>query len=302
MEVMVSKGKKNASSSAEHIHVVKHSQWGDVWRRLRRNKLSMVGMSIILLLIIMAALAPVIAPYDPAAIDVIHRLAWPSLAHPLGTDNFGRDLLSRIIYGGRTSLLVAIIALVFSMGIGIVLGGVSGFIGGWLDTITMRIMDTLMAIPPILLAVSINAALGSGILPTAFAIGFSGCPSVVRMMRGQVLAVRKQDYIESASVTGSTTARIIFTQVLPNCMAPLIVDASLRIGGNICGISGLSFIGLGVQPPISEWGSIMTAGREFIRSFWPLATFPGIAIALTLFGFNVFGDGLRDALDPKLKD
>ena len=166
----------------------------------------------------------------------------------------------------------------------------------------MRITDIIMAVPPILMCVSINVVLGTGIIPTAIAVGFSGTPSVVRMMRGQVLTVRQQDYVEAAAMTGSSKMRILFRHILPNTLAPMIVDTSMRIGGNILGISGLSFIGLGVQPPISEWGSIMTAGQEFIRTFWPLATFPGIAIALTLFGFNVFGDGLRDALDPKLKD
>lgn len=291
------KRQKNTQETLE-----KHSQWGDVWRRLRRNKLAMSGLIIILLLVLMAIFAPIIAPYDPTEIDPTNRLAWPSKEHLLGTDNFGRDLLSRIIYGGRTSLLVAILALAFSELLGITLGGFAGLFGGWFDTIVMRCTDVLMAIPPILLAVSINASLGSGILPTAFAVGFSGCPTVIRLMRGQVLTVRTQDYIQAASITGSGSARLVFKHILPNCMAPLIVDASLRIGGNITGISGLSFIGLGVQPPTSEWGSIMTAGREYIRTFWPLATFPGIAIGLTLFGFNVFGDGLRDAMDPKLKD
>ncbi len=294
--------KKKPAKTMQESPLVKHSQWGDVWRRLRRDKLAMVGMSIVFLLILVALFAPWLAPYDPTAMDAGNRLAWPSLAHPLGTDNFGRDLLSRIIYGGRTSLLVSMLALAFSEAVGIVLGGFAGFVGGWFDTLIMRITDILMAIPPILLAVSINAALGSGILPTAFAIGFSGCPSVIRLMRGQVLTVRGQDYIEAASITGSKKARLVFTQILPNCMAPMIVEASMRVGGNITAISGLSFIGLGVQAPTSEWGSIMTAGREYIRTFWPLATFPGVAIALTLFGFNVFGDGLRDAMDPKLKD
>lgn len=280
----------------------KHSQWGDVWRRLRRNKLAMVGMCIVFGLVLVAIFAPLLAPYDPTLIDMANRLAWPSFAHPLGTDNFGRDLLSRIIYGARISLGVSVLALIGSTLAGIIIGGISGFFGGWVDTAIMRVTDVLMAVPPILMSVTINAALGSGVIPTAFAIGFSGTPSVVRMMRGQVLTVRRQDYIEAAGVTGSTKARIIFRHVIPNTMAPMIVDASMRIGGNILGISGLSFIGLGVQPPLSEWGAIMTAGQEFIRTFWPLATFPGLAIALTLFGFNVFGDGLRDALDPKLKD
>ena len=280
----------------------KHSQWGDVWRRLCRNKLAMVGLGIIVLLVLVGVFAPLIAPYDPTAIDVPNRLARPSAEHLLGTDNFGRDLLSRIIYGARISLGVSILALIFSTVVGMTVGGIAGFLGGWWDTIIMRITDILMAVPPILMCVSINVVMGSGILPTAFAIGFSGTPSVIRMMRGQVLTVRQQDYVEAASITGSTKTRILFRHILPNTLAPMIVDTSMRIGGNILGISGLSFIGLGVQPPLSEWGAIMTAGREYIRTFWPLATFPGIAIALTLFGFNVFGDGLRDALDPKLKD
>lgn len=293
---------KRKKNNFQPERLQKHSQWGDVWRRLRRNKLAMVGMLIIMGLVLVAVFAPLLAPYDPAEIDVLNRLAWPSLAHPLGTDNFGRDTLSRIIYGARISLGVAMLALVGSTVVGILIGGISGFFGGRIDTIIMRVTDILMAVPPILMSVTINAALGSGILPTAFAIAFSGTPSVVRMMRGQVLTVRQQDYIEAAGVTGSTKFRIIFRHVIPNTLAPMIVDTSMRIGGNILGISGLSFIGLGVQPPLSEWGSIMTAGQEYIRSYWPLATFPGLAIALTLFGFNVFGDGLRDAMDPKLKD
>ena len=280
----------------------KHSQWGDVWHRLCRNKLAMVGLVIIVLLVLMAIFAPVLAPCDPYEIDVANRLQWPSWEHLLGTDNFGRDLLSRIIYGARISLGVSILALIFSTVVGVVVGGFACFMGSWVDTVIMRLTDILMAVPPILMCVSINVVMGSGILPTAFAIGFSGTPSVVRMMRGQVLTVRQQDYIEAAATTGSSKVRLLFRHVLPNTLAPMIVDTSMRIGGNILGISGLSFIGLGVQAPLCEWGAIMTAGREYIRTFWPLATFPGIAIALTLFGFNVFGDGLRDAMDPKLKD
>ena len=234
--------------------------------------------------------------------DIANRLAWPSKEHLLGTDNFGRDLLSRIIYGARTSLLVALISLVISTVIGVILGAFAGYFGGWVETLIMRLTDILMAIPQILMAVSIQAALGTGTFNTALAISISGIPMGVRILRAQILSIRDQEYVEAAIATGSGSMRVLFHQIMPNCLAPLIVDISLRVGMAIMSISGLSFIGLGVQPPTAEWGSIMTAGRTYIRDFWPLATFPGIAIFLTLFGFNVLGDGLRDAMDPKLKD
>ena len=280
----------------------KHSQWGDVFQRLMRDKLAVIGLVIVVLLILVAIFADVIAPYDYAYADIANRLSWPSAAHPLGTDNFGRDLLSRIIYGTRTSLLVALISLVISTVVGIVLGAVAGYFGGWLETIIMRFTDILMAVPQILLAVSVQAALGPGIFNTALAIAISGIPMGTRILRAQILSVREQEYVEAAIATGSGNMRVLFHQILPNCLAPLIVDTSMRVGMAIMSISGLSFIGLGVQPPTAEWGSIMTAGRQYIRDFWPLATFPGVAIFLALFGFNVLGDGLRDAMDPKLKD
>ena len=287
---------------SEGIRLQKHSQWGDVVKRLTRDRLAMVGLVIVLLLILVAIFADVIAPYDYTAQDLSNRLAWPSAQHLLGTDNFGRDLLSRIIYGARTSLLVALLSLVISTVIGVVLGAFAGYFGGWAETIIMRIMDIIMAIPQILLAVSIQAALGTGIFNTALAISISGIPMGVRIIRAQIMSIRDEEYVEAAIATGSGSIRVLFRQILPNCLAPLIVDMSLRVGMAIMAISGLSFIGLGVQPPTAEWGSIMTAGRTYMRDFWPLATFPGVAIFLALFGFNVLGDGLRDAMDPKLKD
>ena len=287
---------------SEGIRLQKHSQWGDVVKRLTRDRLAMVGLVIVLLLILVAIFADVIAPYDYTAQDLSNRLAWPSAQHLLGTDNFGRDLLSRIIYGARTSLLVALLSLVISTVIGVILGAFAGYFGGWAETIIMRIMDIIMAIPQILLAVSIQAALGTGIFNTALAISISGIPMGVRIIRAQIMSIRDEEYVEAAIATGSGSIRVLFRQILPNCLAPLIVDMSLRVGMAIMAISGLSFIGLGVQPPTAEWGSIMTAGRTYMRDFWPLATFPGVAIFLALFGFNVLGDGLRDAMDPKLKD
>ena len=291
--------KKQKADNLSQIR--KSSQWKDVWIRLRRNKLAMVGMVIAVLLALMAIFAPVISPYDHQVQDVAHRLQMHSAQHLMGTDNMGRDILSRLIYGGRISLLVSLLAVIVSLVIGGLLGAVSGYMGGMVDSIIMRIMDILMAIPGILMAVCISAALGGGVWQTALAIAVAGIAGVCRLVRGQTLTLRNQEYIEAARASGSGTLRILLSNIIPNCLAPIIVNTTMSIGGNIMMISALSFVGLGVQPPIPEWGAILNSGREYVSTFWPLITFPGIAIALTMFGFNVFGDGLRDALDPKLK-
>ena len=287
------------SGSAEKLR--KSSQWKDVWIRLRRNKLAMVGMVIAVLLALMAIFAPVIAPYDYQVQSIAERLQMPSAQHLMGTDNMGRDILSRLIYGGRISLLVSLLAVIVSLVIGGLLGAVSGYMGGKVDSVIMRLMDILMAIPGILMAGCISAAMGGGVWQTALAIAVAGIAGVCRLVRGQTLTLRNQEYIEAARASGSGTLRILLSNIIPNCLAPIIVNTTMSIGGNIMMISALSFVGLGVQPPIPEWGAILNSGREYVSTFWPLITFPGIAIALTMFGFNVFGDGLRDALDPKLK-
>lgn len=283
------------------IKARKKSQAGEIWHRLRRNKLAMLGMAIVFVLVFVAVFADVLAPYDYTAANFAERLQMPSKAHLLGTDNLGRDLLSRIIYGGRTSLLVACLAIVISLLVGGFFGATAAYFGGWYETVIMRVTDVFMAIPTTLLAISISAALGSGTFNTALAISVSGMPAYVRLMRACTMSAREQEYVEAARCTGSGDMRIIFRHIVPNTLASIIVDATLRVGANILAISGLSFIGLGVQPPAAEWGSILTSGREYIRDFWPLVTFPGLAIMLTLFGFNLFGDGLRDAFDPRLK-
>lgn len=279
----------------------KHSQFLDILRRLAKNKAAVIGLILVVVIVFTAIFANVLAPYDPAQQNLREKLQFPSAQHLLGTDNFGRDLLSRIIYGARTSLLVALLSVVIALIAGIALGATAGYFGGVYEGVVMRLMDILMAIPGLLLAVSISAALGSGIFNTALAISVAGIPSYARIVRANVLTLRDQEFVEAAKATGSSSARIIFTQILPNILAPIIVDTTLRIGANILQISSLSFIGLGVQPPTAEWGSIMTVGRDYIRDFYPIVTFPGVAIMLTLFGFNLLGDGLRDALDPKLK-
>lgn len=279
----------------------KRSQWLDVWFRLRKNKLAMIGMVLAAILVLSAVLAPVLTPYEFDAQDVYNRFVMPNWEHLMGTDNLGRDLLTRVLYGGRISLLTSIIALAISTGIAIILGAIAGFFGGWADTIIMRIIDVIQAVPQMLLAITISAALGSGVLQTAIAISIGGIPVNIRQVRGGILTMRDQEFVESAIATGSSNTRIMFRQILPNVLSPIIVSASMGIGGNITAISGLSFIGLGVQPPLAEWGNIMTGGLDYIRQFWPMAVFPGIMIMLTLFAFNCFGDGLRDALDPKMK-
>ena len=289
---------KAAAPTVETLE--RHSQFVDVWRRFKRNKLAVFGMCLAIFLVLVALFANFIAPYDPAAIST-DRLASPSLEHLMGTDNYGRDLFSRVIYGARVSLLISLMALVFSLIIGIGLGATAGYFGGWYESAIMRICDILMCIPGMLLAVCISSLLGIGEVNTAIAIAVSGVAPAIRMIRATVLQIRSQEFVEAAKATGSSQLKIIFHEILPNILSPLIVDSTMRIGGNILQISGLSFIGLGVQSPTAEWGSIMSDGQEFITTFWLMITFPGIAILLTVFAFNVMGDGLRDALDPRLK-
>ena len=291
-----------AITTPDNEIVKKQSQIKEIWRRFRLNKLAMVGFVIIAVLILVAIFADVIAPYDPAAANIANRLQFPSAEHLLGTDNYGRDLLTRIIYGTRVSLLISIAGLLIALVIGGVLGAIAGYYGGVVDSIIMRLMDILMSIPGMLLAVCISALLGTGAVNTAIAISIGGIAPSARLLRASVLTVRDQEYVEAARACGSGNLRIIWSQVLPNTLSPVIVDCTLRLGTNILQISMLSFIGLGVQPPTAEWGSIMNVGREFIMSFYPMLLFPGIAILLSMFGFNAMGDGLRDAMDPKLKN
>ena len=294
-------GHKHAQGGHRRHKERKHSQWRDVWFRLKKNKLAMVGMVLAALLVLSAILAPILTPYNPDKIDATARFAPISLQHLCGTDNYGRDLFTRLLYGARTSLLVAALALVLSFAVAIVLGLLAGYFGGVLETVIMRLMDILMSIPSILLAISISSALGAGIWPTAIAISITGIAMNVRLLRATVLTVRSEEYVEAAKANGSSSLRIMFHEILPNCLSPMIIQFSMGIGGNITTIAGLSFIGLGVRPPISEWGNIMTTGLSYIRQYWQLAIFPGIMIMLTLFAFNCFGEGLRDAMDPKLK-
>ena len=280
----------------------KRGMMADVWRRLRKNKLAMVGLALIVLLVLAAILAPVLTPYAYDKQDLSNTLQYPSAEHLLGTDNFGRDILSRLLYGGRISLLVSLTAVLISFVGGGILGAVAGYFGGKVDTIIMRLMDVIMAIPGMLMATCVSITLGGGPIQTAIAISITGIAGACRMIRATALSVRSQEFIEAAKSSGSGNMRIILTHLIPNCLAPLIVEISLRLGANIMMVSSLSFIGLGVQPPTPEWGAILNAGREYLRDFYPMVLFPALAIMLTMFGFNVLGDGVRDAMDPKLRN
>ena len=277
------------------------SQFRLIWKRLCRNKLAMLGLVFVVIVVLAAVFADVLAPYDYAKADPNNAFLMPSAQHLMGTDDLGRDILSRVIYGGRISLLVSIVSIAIALVFGCLIGVVSGFYGGVTDGVLMRIMDVFMAIPSFLLAICISAALGSGVVNTAIAIAVGFIPSYARLMRGQVMSLRGQEFVEAARVTGAGGMRIMLLHILPNTLSTIIVDSTLRLGASIMLISSLSFIGLGVQPPTPEWGSMLSAGRSYIRDFWPMVTFPGLAIMVTLFGFNLFGDGLRDALDPRLK-
>ena len=299
---MARKSKKTENLTATDTLVKKHSQIGEMWRRFASNRLALAGLIIIVLLLLMVIFANLIAPYDPTAQNISERLQLPSAAHWMGTDNYGRDLLSRLIYGGRVSLLISMAGLLIALVIGGILGAVAGYFGGICDQIIMRLMDILMAIPGMLMAVMISALLGGGAINTAIAISIGGIAPSARLLRSNVMTMVGQEYVEAAKAQGEGNLRVILRQILPNTLSPVIVDCTLRLGANILQISMLSFIGLGVQPPTPEWGSIMNVGREYIMTFYPMLLFPGIFILLSMFGFNVMGDGLRDALDPKMKD
>ena len=278
------------------------SQSRDVIRRLRKNKLAMTGLIILLLLIAASLFAPWIAPYGYDDQDVTRRFLSPCPEFWMGTDSLGRDIFSRVLYGGRISLMVGILATGSSAVIGIILGAIAGYFGGKRDNVIMRALDVLMAMPQILLAIAIAATLGTGVRNAVIAVSVANVPRFARVVRAPILAQRNQEYIEAAVAVNAKDQRIIFRHILPNVMAPIIVEVTLGVGIAIISTAGLSFLGLGVQPPVPEWGAMLSAGRQYIRDYWHVVTFPGIAIMLTVFSLNVFGDGLRDALDPRLKN
>ena len=273
----------------------------DIWRRLRKNRLAVAGGALLALFLLLAALAPWVAPRDPLAQDLYGRLAPPSSAHWFGTDDFGRDILSRVVHGARVSLRVGVAAVVIALLLGTAIGLIAGYWGGLIDNLLMRLMDLMLAFPGILLAIVIVAVLGPGLNNAMLAVGIVSIPQYARLVRASVLTIREQDYVTAVRALGAGDVRIILTAILPNCIAPLTVQSTLGMAGAILDAAGLSFLGLGAQPPIPEWGAMLSGGRDFILSAPWVLTFPGLAILLTVLAFNLLGDGLRDAFDPKTR-
>lgn len=280
----------------------RNSQFWLTLGRLKRNHLAMVGLVIILVMIILALLAPYISPYPYEAANFKNRYGTPSAEHWFGTDELGRDIFSRLLYGSRYSLRIGLISVAISAIGGIFFGALAGYFGGAVDNIIMRLLDVLQAMPGIVLAIAISAALGPGLTNSVIALSISSIPGYARMTRASILNVRKMEYLEAATSINCSNARIIWKHVLPNALSPLIVQATMGIAGAIMGAAMLSFIGLGVQPPTPEWGAMLSAGRSYLRDYPHLCIFPGVMIMMAVLSLNMLGDGLRDALDPKLKD
>jgi peptide/nickel transport system permease protein len=279
------------------------SQWAIAARRFRRDRLALGGLALVVILSALAIFAPLAAPYDPIAQHdiVATSLQPPSPAHALGTDLFGRDVLSRIIYGARISLTIGFLAVIISVTLGTLLGAVAGYFGGWADTLVMRFTDTVLAFPRLILLILIVALFHPSVLLIILVLGFTQWPGTARIVRGEVLSLREREFIQAARALGFGRARIILRHIVPNVLGPVIVAATLGIGNTIVLEAGLSFLGLGVQPPMPSWGSMVADGRGNLIGAWWVATFPGLTIVLTVLAFNLVGDGLRDALDPRLR-
>ena len=269
--------------------------------RLLRGHLAKIGLVVIAALLGAAALAPAVAPYDPTEQRLERMLERPGRAYLLGTDDLGRDILSRLLYGARVSLLVGVLSVGISLLVGVALGLVAGYRGGVTDELVMRVMDGLLAFPALVLALAITAALGPSLRNAMIAIGIVGIPGFARLVRGQVLSLRAQEYVEAARAAGLGDGRIVLRHILPGTLAPIIVHASLRVAFAVLAEAGLSFLGLGTQPPTPSWGAMLNAGREYLEMAPWLSIAPGAAIFVTTLGFNFLGDGLRDALDPRLR-
>jgi ABC-type dipeptide/oligopeptide/nickel transport system permease subunit len=277
------------------------SLWSDARSRLLRNPVAMAGGAVVIALIIVAIAAPYIAPYDPMDQDLANSMAGPSTTHLAGTDVHGRDIFSRIIHGTRISLRIGFLGMLLGCVVGVVLGLVSGYYGGWLDTVIMRLLDVQLAFPGLLVAICIIAIIGPGLENVILAVGIFSVPLFARVTRGQVLSLKEQEFILAARMMGAQDGRIMLTHLLPNAVAPLLVLCTLRIATAILTAASLSFLGLGAQPPIPEWGAMLSDGRAYLSIAPHVATTPGLAILITVLSFNLLGDGLRDALDPRLR-
>lgn len=272
-------------------------------RRFRRNRTAMAGVVVVSLLVLAAAAAPVIAPADPLESQLERSLIPPgSEGFLLGSDELGRDLFSRILYGARVSLSLGVISVGIGLLLGLPLPALAAYRGGWADTLVMRLVDVLLSFPAILLAIVVVSVLGPSLQNAMIAVGIAQGPIYARLVRGVILSLREREFVEAARTIGVSDGRIVFRHILPNCLSPIIVQSTLLIASAILSASSLSFLGLGAQPPIPEWGALLSKGRLYLRTAPYLATFPGLAIVLTVLGFNLFGDGLREALDPRMHE
>jgi peptide/nickel transport system permease protein len=272
------------------------------WKRLSASAAAMAGLGLILGLILVAILAPLIAPYGPHAQTLANQLQPPSATHLMGTDEFGRDIFSRVVYGSRYTLYIVVLVAVIAAPAGLLIGASSGYLGGWVDTLFMRITDIALAFPRLILALAFVTAFGPGLNNAILAIALTGWPPYVRIARAETLSIRKSEYISAIELMGASKLRIILLHVVPLCLPSLLVRATLDMAGVILIAAGLGFLGLGAQPPAAEWGVMLSSGKEYLLSGWWVATFPGLAIFLVSMGFNLLGDGLRDVLDPRQEE
>lgn len=271
------------------------------WKRFKRNKLAVLGGIVVICLVTFAIFAPLITPYSPNSINVQHILEPPTISHPFGTDDLGRDILSRIIWGSRISLSVGFVAVGISTFIGVILGAITGYYGGWIDRIIMRFVDIMLSIPTFFLLLAVIAFLEPGISNIMIVIGLTSWMGVTRLVRAEFLSVKEREFTQSARAIGAGDMRIIFRHILPNSIAPVLVSAVLGVAGAILVESALSFLGIGVQPPTASWGNILTIGKDNIEIAWWLSVFPGLAILITVLAYNLLGEGIRDAIDPRMK-
>jgi peptide/nickel transport system permease protein len=288
-------------ASTKKDKVKKKSKFMRVLKQMSYNKLAMFGAAVFIIELVLVLLAPVIAPYGYAEMDVKAVSQGPSLAHLCGVDDLKRDIFSRLLYGGRYSITMGIFSIAIATIIGVIVGSIAGYFGGQVDNVIMRFLDVIQSLPGMLLTIVISAVLGAGYLNTILALSVNGIPGRARMLRAQMMSVRDSEYIEAAASINCSKFRVIVQHLIPNSFSPLIVQATMGVANMIIMAAALSFIGLGVQPPAPEWGAMLSGSRQFIRSSPHMVIFPGLAIAITILALNLMGDGLRDALDPKLK-
>ena len=280
----------------------KQSRVGEIWKRLLKNHSAVAGLCIILFFVVIGFIGPLIAPYDYQQVDIVNSFLLPCKEHWFGTDQYGRDIFSRILCGTRYSLLLGLCGQLFGVVFGIIVGSISGYFSGWVDNLIMRLLDIIQAIPAILLSIIISMTLGGGFFSTVLAMGVGGIAGSARVIRAQFLQVREMDFVEAEKSIDCSTPKIIFSHILPNAISPLIVQTTMGIGATIMGAAGLSYLGLGIRPPIPEWGAMLSDAKAYIMTEPQLMIYPGVCIAIFVLALNMFGDGLRDALDPKLKD